>query len=139
AGRKGDAERLRAARLQRPEPRDDGGLERSRRIVAGDDDDDATRRDARGVVEVERLALLQDQIAFADRLLDEAGERFRERPIGTLADDEHERVDVDIGKPCRRGGLMSEVHNSRGLSVEPTMLFDSTLRRELARNFGATL
>jgi hypothetical protein len=114
-GRHCDAERLRAARLQRTEPGGDRGLERFRGAVAGDDDGDATRGDAGRLVDVERLALLQDQVAVAHRLCDEARERLRERPIGTLADDENERVDVDVGKPCRRGGLKSEVHNSRGL------------------------
>jgi lipopolysaccharide export system permease protein len=51
---------------------------------------------------------------------------------------DHERIGRHAEEGCGRGGLVSEVHNPVGLK-RATMLFDSTLRKDLARSFGATL
>jgi hypothetical protein len=73
----------------------------------------SARRDAGRLVDVERLPLFQLQVAVAHGLLDQGSQRRGERGIRLLADDQHEGVDVDLGKPGHRCDLRSEVHNSR--------------------------
>ena len=99
AGAGSDADAGRAARLERSEAGSDGRLERLRRIVAGDDDDQPLGGDARGAMEVEQLAFLQRQVAFADGAVDQRTQGRGKRGIRLQADDENERVDLEVGKP----------------------------------------
>ena len=97
---------LRAARLERAEAVRGGGLERpsaSRRRRR--DDDHARGRDAGRPMQIEQLALLQRQVAFADGVGDQRRQRRGERrDRRRSADDENERIDVEVrqGPPARR-------------------------------------
>src|SRR6185369_10613587 len=68
--RRGDADRPGSARLERAEPARDRCLERLWGSIAGDADDDPALRDPRRLMQIEQLALLQQEIAFADGVRD---------------------------------------------------------------------
>ena len=106
------ADALGTARLQRRERTRDGRLERLGGIIGRDHHADAPRRDAGRPVRVERLALLQHQLAFGHGLADEAGESRRQGRVDHAAGDQNERVDIDAGEAGRSRDLMTKVHNS---------------------------
>ena len=91
-------------------------------------------------MQVQGLARLQLQVAVLDRIVEQRGQRGIERRVDRLTD-HHEQRARRASRPASapgRSDLVSEVHNRRSVN-KPAMLFDSSLRRELARSFGATL
>ena len=90
-------------------------------------------------MQVERLALLQLQVA----MLDGIGERARQRRVERRVDritDQHERESIDAHSgECAEGrDLVSKVHNLRSCRQAGDVI-RYHLRRDLARNFGATV
>ena len=97
-----DADVARAAALDLRERLRDRRLERLRSGTAGDRDDQARRFQARGAMDIERLALLQLQVAVLDRVGHQVRDRGVERGIeGFAGDHQDECVEAQIGE---RGG-----------------------------------
>ena len=113
--RRGDAEVLRAAALERAEAGGDRGLERFRGIVGRRRRTRRARRDAGRPVQVERLALLQRQVAVARRprrasaASGASSAAIGRSPITTSTS----ASTRDVGEAAGRRDLVSEVHNSR--------------------------
>src|SRR6185295_12066041 len=89
--------------------------------------------------QVQRAPRLELEVAVRDSVLDDAGDDGVERRgRGLVVDDDEQSIGRHASECSGGSDLMSEVHNAVRLD-KPTMLFDSTLRRGLARSFGATL
>src|SRR5436190_3566522 len=139
----GTAERHRhvlgAQALQLPEAIRQRRLERLDAAAVGRRDHEARRLQAGGSMQVQRAAGLELEVAVGHGVLDQRGDGRVERGIdGVAVGNDEQRIGRDAGEYAGRSDVVSEVHNAVRLD-KPTMLFDSTLRRDLARSFAATL
>lgn len=88
---------------------------------------------------VEGSACLELEVTGLNGLVDERGQSRFDADIERVSmDDQQQRVGSNSRQGSGGSNEVSEVHNA-DCSIGLTMLFDSTLRRDLARSFGATL